>query len=395
MRLGDGSHDREPQTGAAAPGPRRLTAREDAERLFGEGGRHARSLIDHAHLHAIGQAALTSFELDLFGRLRSQSEAAFERYLGTYEGSLATRLSVIGAIADAYLAERLAEDQLRLTEATLVDWRASLGLTHKLRAAGQNSGVEVAEQEALVRQAEADLEQRRRELAQATNALVLAIGAPLPAELPAPIRLMDQPIVTQFPAGLPSELLTRRPDIRRAEHELRAANADVGAARAAFFPRLSLTAAFGFASLGLGGLFTGANRSWNVAPSNTAPIIQGGQLKGNLDLARVRSSVAVANYERTIQSAFREVADGLAARATYSRQIDAQRRVAAANEERVRLANLRFQAGQQSRLEVLDARRSAYSSGQAVLNVHREELSSAVGLYRALGGGAEARVGGS
>lgn len=333
------------------------------------------------------QAALTTFEIDLFGRLRSQTQAAFERYLGTAEGSLATRIAVIGTIADAYLAERLATEQLRLTETTLTDWRASLKLIRLLRDAGQNSGIEIAEQEGLVRQAEADLEQRRRELAQATNALVLAVGAPLPNDLPPPFDLMKQPIVTQLPAGLPSDLLARRPDILRAEHELRAANADVGAARAAFFPRLSLTAAFGFASLALDQLFKGANRSWSVSPQIAAPIFQGGQLKGSLDLARVRSSIAVNEYERTIQSAFREVADGLAARATFSRQVEAQVRAAAANDTRVRLSNLRFRAGVESRLEVLDAQRSSYTARQAVLNVRQQELSSAIGLYRALGGG--------
>tara|TARA_A100001391_G_scaffold205457_1_gene206699 strand:- start:2553 stop:3980 length:1428 start_codon:yes stop_codon:yes gene_type:complete len=333
------------------------------------------------------QAALTSFELDLFGRLRSQSQAAFERYLATDQGRRATQISIVGAVADAYLAERLAQEQVRLTEATLKDWNASLDLTRRLREAGQNSGLEVTQAEGLVRQAEADLEQRHRELAQATNALVLAVGAPIPQDVPAPIDLLKQPIITHLPAGLPSDLLTRRPDIVQAEHELRASNADVGAARAAFFPRLSLTAAFGFTSLALDDLFKGANQSWNFSPTITAPIFQGGQLKGNLDVSKVRKSIAVATYERTIQSAFREVADGLAARATYGRQVQAQTRATEIATKRVDLSNLRFKAGVESRLELLDSQRSAYTARQTLLSVRRDEMSSAIGLYRALGGG--------
>lgn len=333
------------------------------------------------------QAALTGFEIDLFGRLRSLSQAAFERYLATDEGRRATQITLIGAVGDAYLNERLAEEQLRLTEATLVDWRTSLDIVHRLHAASQSSGLEVAQAEGQVRQAEADLEGRKRALARATNALVLLVGTPLPADLPAPLSLTSQPIRTELPAGLPSDLLSRRPDIRQMEHELIAANADVGAARAAFFPRLSLTAAFGFSSLALDNLFKGDSRSWSFTPQVTAPIFQGGQLRGNLELARIRKSIAVANYERAIQTAFREVADALAGRATYQRQIEAQRLAAGRIQDRLRLSNLRYRAGMESRLELLDAQRSAYAARQALLDLERESLSNVIGLYRALGGG--------
>jgi len=333
------------------------------------------------------QAALTDFEIDLFGRLRSLSQAAFERYLATDQGRRATQITLVGAVADAYLNERLAEEQVRLTEATLVDWRASLDITHRLHAASQSSGLEVAQAEGQVRQAEADLEGRKRALARATNALVLLVGTPLPADLPVPLSLISQPIRTELPAGLPSDLLSRRPDIRQAEHELIAANAEIGAARAAFFPRLSLTAAFGFASGALDNLFKGESRSWSFAPQIAAPIFQGGQLRGSLDLARVRKSIAIANYERTIQTAFREVADGLAGSATYRRQIEAQRSAARRIDDRLRLSRLRYRAGVESRLELLDAQRSAYAAHQALLELERESLSNAIGLYRALGGG--------
>lgn len=335
------------------------------------------------------QAALTSFEIDLFGRIRSQTQAAFERYLATDEGRRAAQIAVVGAVADAYLAERLAAEQLKLTDTTLGDWRASLDLTRKLHDAGQVGGPEVAQAEGLVRQAEADREQRVRELAQTTNALTLAVGSPIPADLPAPIGLMEQPVRTQLAAGLPSDLLLRRPDILQAEHELRAANYDVGAARASLFPRLSLTGAFGFASLGLGNLFNGANQNWSVSPVVSLPVLQP-QAPAALKAARVRTQIAVAGYERAIQTAFREVADGLAGRETFQRQRTAQNEAATVAQRRLTQTNLRFRAGVDSRLELLDAQRTEYAARQNLLEVRRAELSSGVALFRALGGGADA-----
>jgi len=333
---------------------------------------------------------LTRFEIDLFGRQRSLSQAAFERYLATGEGRRAAQIALIGAVADAYLNERLAQEQKHLTERTLADWQVSLDLTRKLRAARQNSGLEVVEAEGLVRQAEANLALQDRVLRQASNALGLLLGGPAPADLPAPLSLRQQPIRTQLPAGLPSDLLVNRPDIRQAEHELTAANADIGAARAAFFPRLSLTAAFGFSSLAFETLFQGGSRNWSFSPQIAQPIFQGGQLRGELRLAEIRKSIAIAQYERAIQMAFREVADGLAGRATFAGQVAAQREAAEAAERRVRLSNLRYRAGVNSRLELLDAQRSAYAAEQTLLGVLRDELSSAAALYRALGGGTAA-----
>jgi len=332
------------------------------------------------------QAALTSFEIDLFGRLRAQNSAATERYLASREGQRAARITVIGAVADAYIAERLAEEQLHLTEATLADWQGSLAIARKLHSAGQSSGVDLAQAEGLARQALADLAQREREREQATNALTLAVGAPLPSNLPQGMGLMQQPIRTSLAAGTPSDLLLRRPDIAQAEHDLRAANADIGAARAAFLPRLSLTGAFGFASLALQSLFTAGNRSWSYTPAISLPIFRGGELRGNLDIARLRSSIAVATYERSIQTAFREVADGLAGRATFASQLTEQRAVVEQAGRRAALARLSYRAGMTSRLELLDAQRTAYSAQQVLLTVRRDELTSATALYRALGG---------
>jgi NodT family efflux transporter outer membrane factor (OMF) lipoprotein len=333
------------------------------------------------------QAALTSFEIDLFGRLRSQSQAAFQRYLASDEGRKAARIALIGSVVDAYLMERVAQEQLALTQRTLADWTTSLDITKRLREAKQNSGLEVAQAEGQVRQAEADLAAGERTLSQATNALQLLVGAPLPTDLPAPINLMDQPIETQLPAGLPSDLIANRPDIRQAERELVASNADVGAARAAFFPRISITALFGFTSLAFDSLFEKGNRTWSYTPQVTQPIFRGGALRGELRLAEVRKSVAVAQYELAIQSAFREVADGLAGRATFARQSEAQRKATDAASKRAELANLRYKAGVDSRLELLDAQRSDYVARQTLIDLRRQELSSATGLYRSLGGG--------
>ena len=351
------------------------------------GGADAASGIEFEQYTA--SAALTSFEIDLFGRLRSQSQAAFERYLASDDGRRAARIALIGSVVDAYLEEQLAQEQLALTEQTLTDWTSALEITRSRHAARQASGMDLAQAEGQVRQAEADQAMRTRALSQARNALQLLVGAPLPSDLPAPISLMDQPIRTQLPAGLPSNLLRNRPDIRQAEHTLIAANADVGAARAAFFPRLSLTAMFGFTSLALDGLFDKDNRSWSFSPQVTQPIFQGGSLRGELRLAEVRKSIAVAEYERAIQAAFREVADGLAGRATFARQSDAQRLATQASARRVELSTLRYRAGLDSRLELLDAQRSDYAARQALLDLRRQELSSAAGLYRALGGGNE------
>jgi NodT family efflux transporter outer membrane factor (OMF) lipoprotein len=337
--------------------------------------------------------ALTAFELDLFGRLRAQSRSAFETWLAAEEGRDAARIVVISTVAEAYLAERAADERLRLTEATLQDWQASLRLAEQLRAAGQSSGLEVAQAEGQVRTAQADREAAIRARQVAENALVLAVGAPLPTDLPSPMLLADRPVLTELPAGVPADLLERRPDIRRAEHQLAAANADVTAARAAFFPRISLTGLLGFASGDLGDLFKGASDTWSFVPRISLPIFQGGRLKGEFDIAEIRSDKAVATYEKAVQTAFLEVADGLAARETYQRQIDAQDGAVTAARRRSDLSDLRFRAGVDSRLELLDAQRQLYAARLALVDLRAAQASASVQLYRALGGGVTGQAG--
>lgn len=326
------------------------------------------------------------FELDLFGRVRSLSEAALARYLASDQGRRAAQISLVGAVADAYFAQRLAQEQGNLAEQTLNDWRQSLDLARKMKAANQHSGLDVAQAEGQVASAEADLEYRTRTAAQARNALQLLISAEPPANLPAPKRLEEQPVLTVLPAGLPSDLLLRRPDIQQAEQNLIAANAEIGAARAAFFPRLSLTASFGYASSTMNGLFESGSRVWGFTPQLSQPIFQG-RLRAELRLAEVRKSSAISQYEKTIQTAFREVADGLAGQKTYRRQIAAQIRVVASAQRRAELSNLRYRAGIEGRLELLDAQRQLYAAHQALLDLRRSEFSNAIALYKALGGG--------
>lgn len=330
---------------------------------------------------------VSAFEIDLFGRVRSLSDAAFARYLASEEGHRTVRIALVGTVADAYFAERLAQEQLDLARRTLDDWRQSLDLARRLKAADQNSGLDVAQAEGQVATAEADLEERARTLARATNALTLLVGADLPGDLPPPWPLDERAVRTRLPAGLPSDLLTRRPDIRQAELNLVAANADIGAARAAFFPRLSLTTSLGYASPILGNLFNGEQRGWTFTPQITQPLFMGGQLRAELRLAEIRRSEAIADYERVIQTAFREVADGLAGSATYGRQIEAQNRTVASAERRLALSTLRYRAGLEGRLELLDAQRQLYAARQTRLDLKRDEIGNAVSLYKALGGG--------
>lgn len=375
------------QTANGLPGVDAL-ASYGRERTVGLGERKPATADQHAV-----SVGLNAFELDLFGRVRALSDAAFARYLASAEGYRAARVSLIGAVADAYFAERLAVEQQALAQRTLTDWRRSLELARLLRQSGRGDAVDVVRAEAQVASAEADLRARERTVAQTANALRLVVGVEPPADLPPPMALDHDPVVTRLPAGLPSDLLLNRPDIRQAERALAAANADVGAARAAFFPRLSLTAAFGFASPSLTALFDAEHNGWSVSPRVVLPIFDGGKLDAELDLAKVRRDEAVAQYEKAIQTAFREVADGLAGSATLGAEIEAQNRTVSTSARAVTLAEARYRAGLESRLELLDAQRQLQAAQQALLTLRRDEIANAVALYKALGGGAAGETG--
>ncbi|WP_232471926.1 efflux transporter outer membrane subunit [Vibrio gazogenes] len=329
----------------------------------------------------------SAFEIDLFGRTRSMSDAAFARYLASDYGQKAAQIALISAIADAYFSERLTAAQLSLTEKTLTDWQASLDLTQTLRMGNQASALDVAQAESQVAGAQANRAAKIRALAQARNALRLLVGSRLPDDLPAPRSLTDQEIMTRLPAGLPADLLLYRPDILQAEQNLIAANEDIGAARAAYFPRLSLTSAMGYASSSIRHLVRSGATMWSLSPQIELPIFQGGKLDAALKLAKVRQSSAIAQYEKTIQTAFKEVADGLSGSETYQQQIAAQMDVIAAEQRRTQLSKLRYQAGVERHLTLLDAQRQLYAAKQTWLELKQQELSNAVFLYKALGGG--------
>lgn len=334
---------------------------------------------------------ITAFELDLFGRVQSLSDAALARYLASDYGRRAAQTALVGAVADAYFAQRLAQEQLILAEKTVADWEQSFHLVHLRWQANQTSGLDLAQAQGQVAIAQADRDARQRALARADNALQLLIGTEIPDTLPAPLSLESQAAYRQIQPGLPSDLLLTRPELQQAEQLLIAANADVGAARAAFFPRISLTASFGYTSSSLNGLFDPTGQIWSFAPQITQPLFQFGRLRGELRVAELRKAEAVAQYERAIQIAFREVADALAGTATYGRQIEAQLRALSSAKRRSDLSTLRYRAGLEGRLEMLDAQRQLYVQRQALLDLRREEVSNVVALYKALGGGRPAQ----
>jgi multidrug efflux system outer membrane protein len=332
-----------------------------------------------------------SWELDFFGRLHSMSEAALQRYLASEDARQAAQLLLISQVADQYLVLRAADEQLAVTRATLDSAAASRTLIGLQLKAGTASDLEDQQSQATLELAQANLAAQQRARAQAENGLALLLGEPIPAGLP-PAMAFDAPgLLADVPAGLPSELLARRPDIAQAEATLRAAHADVGAARAAFFPRISLTGTLGSAAPALSSLFGAGTGVWSFAPSLLMPVFDGGANQANLDAATAQRSIDVAQYEKSIQSAFREVADGLAARGTYDAQLAAQQRYAAVQQRRLALANQLYAAGVDSYLEVLTAQTDAYNAESSVVTVRLGRLTSLVDLYRALGGGWQER----
>jgi multidrug efflux system outer membrane protein len=333
---------------------------------------------------------LAAFELDFFGRVRSLNDAALAQYLATEEARRAAQISLVAEVAKAYLAERAYAEQQQLAQQTFDARTSGYKLAQQRFEVGASSALDLRQNEVLVQTARASLATLVRQRAQAINALTLLVGRPLD-NLPEPQSLSAQTIVADLPAGLPSDLLTRRPDIRASEQRLIAANANIGAARAAFFPRISLTAGIGGASNELGNLFNAGSRTWSFVPQLTLPIFDAGRNNANLSLAQVRNNVAVADYEKTIQTAFREVADALVARGAIDEQIDAQRLVQEAQSERLKLAELRFKNGVASSLDVLDAQRELFSAEQSLVQARLLRLTNAVDLYRSLGGGLQER----
>jgi multidrug efflux system outer membrane protein len=333
-----------------------------------------------------------SWTLDFFGRLRNLTEAAQYTYLATAHARQAAELLLVAQIADQYLTVVAEDALLAVTENTITSARAAYDIVQQQFDAGIAAELDLRLAQTTVDQAEANHLAQTRDRAQAVNALVLLVGQPLPADLPAPLSL-DQQALATLPAGLPSELLTRRPDILEAEARLQAENANIGAARAAFFPSISLTGTAGSASSSLGSLFKSGTSVWSFAPSIDLPIFNGGLNQANLDIARVNKDIGIVQYQQTIQTAFREVADGLAAQGTYDKQLVVQQRDAASQQRRLDLQTQLYQSGLQGYQDVLTAQTALYSSQTTLVNVRLDQLTSQVNLYRALGGGWLARNG--
>lgn len=341
---------------------------------------------------------LAAFELDLFGRVRNLSEAALGEYLATEEAARAARISLGAEVVQAYLSRDGALRRLQLAQRTLQSRESSLRLTAQRRQAGTATALDHQDALGLAAQARADVERSERELRQAGNALLLLTGvedlAPYLSAQSAQsagsaqsAKSSDVPLLLQdLSAGTPSELLIHRPDIQAAEHRLRARSADIGAARAAFFPRISLTGFLGSSSADLSDLFRSGQRAWSFTPQVTLPLFDGGRNRANLDLAVLRKDMAVAAYEQAIQTAFREVADALAATDTLRREEAARLALRDSSRESLRLAQARYQAGVDDHLRYLDAQRSAFANESAYIDTVTQRQLALAQLFRVLGG---------
>lgn len=330
---------------------------------------------------------VSAWELDLFGRVRNLTGAAQEEFFAARENRNAAQSALIAEIAAAWLTMAADQDQLRLARDTEAAFRQTADLTAARFKAGIASELEVRQARTSHDQARADIARLTTQVAQDQNALNLLAGTTVAAAL-LPDRLStESATIDRLPADLPSAVLLRRPDVAAAEHELIAANANIGAARAAFFPNISLTAALGTMSLGLSSLFENGSENWSVAPSAVLPIFDFGRNKGNLRYAEATRDAMVARYEKSVQVAFREVADALARRGTIDAQLEAQTSLRDNAQGAYRLSEARFAKGVDGFLGTLDAQRSYYAAEQRLVAVRLERETNIVEIYRAVGGG--------
>ncbi len=330
---------------------------------------------------------LSAFELDLFGRVHNLSQSALQRYLASESAQRGVQLALIAEVANSWLGLGADRELLRIAEATLDSYEQSLRLTEKRQQLGAASALVLYQTRAIVESARADVARFAGQVAQDTNALNLLVGQSLKASLLPDTFAPRISGLGPLPAGLPSAVLLRRPDVIAAEHRLLAANANIGAARAAFFPSISLTAGIGSISGELSGLFESNSGFWSFVPQINIPIFQGGRLRASLGMATAERDIALAEYEKSIQSGFREVADALALGQSLAAQHDAQAALLEAAQKAHDLSQARYDAGLDSFLVLLDARRTLYAARQSLLATQLAEQANRVTLYKALGGG--------
>ena len=345
---------------------------------------------DSASAYSAG-LTLASWEIDFFGRVASLKEAALAQFFATQEARNAVQTSLVASVANAWLSLQTNTELLEVTLRTLNTREDSLRLNQLRFDQGVTSALDLRQAQSLTAAARATLAQQQRLRALDANVLTLLVGQPIPPQLlaaaPAAQQEGSPALLADVPAGVPSDLLMRRADIRQAEQQLVAANANIGAARAAFFPRIALTAGFGTASSSLSGLFSSGSWGWTLAPQALLPIFDAGRNQAGLDSAQAGRAVAVAQYEKAIQVAFREVSDALAGRATLVDEVRAQQDQANAEADRFRLADLRYRNGVSSYLDVLDAQRALFATQQALAQTQLARRQNQVELYKALGGG--------
>lgn len=342
---------------------------------------------------------LTSYELDLFGRVRNLNEAALQSYFQTEATQRSTQISLVAAVATAWLQLAADEQRLQLARSTLDSQRKSFQLIERSHRLGAQSGLALAQAQSTVDAARADAAAFDSQVEQDRNALALLVGATPPAALLPVVPAADaanaagiaEPAMAAQllvpPPDLPSSVLQQRPDVLAAEHALRASNADIGAARAAFFPRIALTASAGTASSTLSGLFTSGSKAWSFAPSVSVPIFDGGANRANLGVAQAQQKIQVATYEKAVQTAFREVADALAERRTLAERLAAQRSLLGATSRSFALSQSLFRSGASNYLDVLDAQRAYYAAQQSLIGLQLTEQTNRLAIYKALGGG--------
>jgi multidrug efflux system outer membrane protein len=329
----------------------------------------------------------SAYELDLFGRVRSLKDRALEEFFATEEARRSVQISLVGEVANNYLTLAADKELLKIAQDTLESEQASYNLIKRRFEAGASSELDLRQAQTSVDSARVDIARFTSQVAQDENALAVVIGSPVPSEL-LPSGLSTITALKDISAGLPSDVLQRRPDIVQAEHLLKAANADIGAARAAFFPRIALTSSIGLSSDQLSGLFKEGAEAWLFSPQITLPIFDAGRNRANLKVAEVDREIFLAQYEKTVQGAFREVADALAQRGTLDDQLEAQLSLADATSESYRLSQARYRSGIASYLNVLDAQRSLYNAQQGLISVRLSRLINLVTFYKVLGGGA-------